>query len=361
MRRVLFFFLLPLLMVSCKGEPGPAADPVRPVKTIVATAHSIGKQWTFSGTAEDALEADLSFRVGGKIIEFPGDQIGRRFSKGAVIARLDPADYELQVRQAKANLEQIRANYQRSSADVARIRELYSRRVISKSELDQAEAEYESYSAQLLASEKQLDIARKHLNYTTLHAPFDGWISNVTVNIHQNVNSGQPVVSFNAGRQMKMYISVPDTLIAEIEEGEIVEVRFDALPGDIMMGKVMEVGVGTNQGSTYPVKVYLDNNEKRIRSGMSGHVTFVGKSSGKEHVFVPPVAVASTADGTRSVWVVDRSDSTVHRHEVQLGPVTEFGVRIDEGLSAGDIVVVRGVHHLSEGLKVRFDTSGSED
>ena len=94
-----------LFLCACNNAPVTEEEPVRPVKTMVVSALDLGREWTFAGTAEDALATDLSFRVGGKIISFPGDQIGRKFSKGAVIARLDPSDYELELRQAKANLE----------------------------------------------------------------------------------------------------------------------------------------------------------------------------------------------------------------------------------------------------------------
>ncbi len=360
-RFILFVTLVALLaMQGCGGSPASVEAPVRPVKTIVVGALGTGKLWTFAGTAEDALETPLSFRVGGKIVDFPGDQIGRKFAKGEVIARLDPTDYELELREAKANMEQIRANYIRAKADYKRNKKLFERKVISKSEIDQADADFKSYEAQLNASAKKLDIARKHLSYTNLRAPFDGWISKVEANIHQNVTSGQGVASLNAGRQMKMYITVPDMLIAQVSEGDAVEVHFDALPDKNMTGKVMEISPESSAGSGYPVKVYLDNADKLVRSGMSGHVSFLGRDSGKPNYYLPPVAVAGESNGTRSIWVVDPGTSTVQSRKVTVGAMTEFGLQILDGVQAGDMVVVRGVHKLHEGLKVRSHSEKAE-
>jgi len=357
-RYILFATLLALLILQgCDQAPARVEIPVRPVKTFVVGATNQGKQWTFAGTAEDALETDLSFRVGGKIVTFPGDQIGRRFTKGEVIASLDPSDYELEYRQAKANLEQVRANYVRAKTDLRRNTQLFESNVISRGELDQIEADFKSFEAQLSATSKKLDITRKHLNYTTLHAPFDGWIGKVSTNIHQNVTPGQSVASLNAGRQMKMYIAVPDMLISQVIEGDEVEVRFDALPGQTMTGKVMEVSVDSTGGSTYPVKVYLDNADKLVRSGMSGHVNFLGQYDGKDNYFLPSVAVTGQSDGTRSIWLVDPKTSTVRNQPVTIGQLAAHGVRILDGVKAGDIVVIRGVHRLKEGLKVRYNTN----
>ncbi|GAB7022610.1 efflux RND transporter periplasmic adaptor subunit [Salidesulfovibrio brasiliensis] len=360
MKRIACCLFLFAILVGCNGKPAAVEEPVRPVKTAVVQSGGVGKLWSFAGTAEDALETDLSFRVGGKIVDFPGNQIGKKFSKGEVIARLDPSDYELELRQAKANMEQIRASYIRAEADVKRIRQLYDRKVISKSELDQAEADFQSNKAQLSASAKKLDIARKQLTYTVLEAPFNGWIGSVMADIHQNVSSGQAVVSFNAGRQMKMYVSVPDILITHVNEGDEVEVSFDAIPGKIMKGRVMEVGVQSTKGSTYPVKVYLDNSEKLVRSGMSGTVSFKGKNTEQANVYVPAAAVVGEVDGTRSVWVVNPKDDTVSKQRVAIGELTDRGIEVLEGLKEGDVVVTRGVHSLHEGLKVRYQRSGEE-
>lgn len=360
MKRFVYSLLILFVLGGCTGNPEPTKEPVRPVRTTVVDAGGMGKLWSFAGTAEDALETDLSFRVSGKIISFPGDQIGKKFKEGEVIARLDPADYELELRQARANLEQIRASYIRSKADVSRIRQLYDRKVISKSELDQAVADFQSNSAQLNASAKKMDIARKHLTYTVLEAPFDGWIGSVKANIHQNVQSGQAVVSFNAGRHMKMYISVPDILITDVHEGDEVSVTFDAIPGKEMKGKVVEVGVRSTKGSTYPVKVYLDNSEKLVRSGMSGTVSFEGKKTQQTTVHVPAAAVVGEANGTRSVWVVDPDKATVNRRSVSIGELTVRGLEILDGLQSGEVVVIRGVHSLHDGQKVRYQQNGSE-
>ncbi|TIH16584.1 efflux RND transporter periplasmic adaptor subunit [Marinifilum sp. JC120] len=353
MKKIILVTILVLgfALIGCKEKPVPVQEILRPVKTMKVGEGASGRQWVFSGTAEDALQSDLSFRVGGKIVSFPGDQIGRKFRSGEILARLDPADYELEVRQAESNLEQVRANYVRAKADVKRVSQLFERKVVSKSELDQSDADFKSYQAQLNASAKKLDIARKRLRYTTLKAPFDGWVGTVAVNVHQNVQSGQKVIGFNAGKQMKMYISLPDTLISSVSEGEKVQVTFDALPGKVMKGVIMEVGIGTNEGSSYPVKVYLDNSDQIVRSGMSGNVRFSGRSI-SSNVFVAPSAIVGNPDGSNHVWIVEEG-SVVKRRDVEVGSISSKGVLIKSGLKSGETVVTRGVHSLKNGLRVR--------
>ena len=353
MKKILLIILsMTFLIVSgCEKKKTVVEEVIRPVKTMKVGESHAGRQWSFSGTAEDALESELSFRVSGKIISFPGDQIGKKFRAGEVVAKLDPSDYELEVHQIEAQLEQVRANYTFAKADVDRVTQLYERKVTSKSEYDQAVADFRSKEAQLNATAKMLDIARKKIKYTTLLAPFDGWVSKVNVNIHQNVQSGQSIIVFNAGRQMKMSISLPDTLISQISEGEEVEVTFDALPGKILKGVVMEVGIGATQRASFPVKVYLNNSSKLLRSGMSGNVNFSARTE-KLQIFVPASAIVGNPDGTKHVWVVE-GGSVVKSRKVDIGSLSSIGVLIKDGLKIGETVVTRGVHSLKEGMKVK--------
>jgi RND family efflux transporter MFP subunit len=193
-----------------------------------------------------------------------------------------------------------------------------------------------------------------------LEAPFDGWIGQVKAHKHQNVASGESVVTLNAGRDIKMYIAVPDTYIRQVNEGSKVKVWFDAVPGQEMEGEVAEISVDSSSGSTYPVKVYLANKDRLIRSGMSGHVTFEGKVVGKGGALVPPVAVVGNTDGTRSVWVVDPATSSVTRRDVSVGQLTAHGLEVLEGVKPGDQVVIRGMGRMKEGLKVRLMTQNTE-
>jgi RND family efflux transporter MFP subunit len=139
-----------------------------------------------------------------------------------------------------------------------------------------------------------------------------------------------------------------------------VAVVFDALPGRTMQGKVEEIGVESGTGSTYPVKVYLDNADRTVRSGMSGHVNFTGLGRAGAAFYLPPVAVVGEPDGSHAVWVVDPKTSTVTRRAVTVGQLTPSGLEILDGIGEGDVIVIRGVHSLEEGRKVRLVNNGAE-
>ena len=109
MRRTLpgLFFVFAaaaMLAQGCSREP-EKADPIRPLRVIKVGDVSGIDSRSFPGRAKAFQEVDLSFRVPGTLAELPNDIIGREFGQGELIARLDPRDYEVRVRDVEGQLE----------------------------------------------------------------------------------------------------------------------------------------------------------------------------------------------------------------------------------------------------------------
>ena len=124
-------------MQAC-GDPPPPAEPVvRPVRYVTALATGGQRTRTFSGVAQAGVESALSFRVPGAIVRLDVE-VGDRVAAGGSIARLDPVDYELQVREAEASLRQAEARAENAAADLRRVRTLYENDNAARTDLDAA-------------------------------------------------------------------------------------------------------------------------------------------------------------------------------------------------------------------------------
>lgn len=351
------FLILGTLLLGCTESEAPKKETVRPVRTIIVPSPSATIDRTFSGTARDDLETSLSFRVEGEVIELPA-KIGRRVEVGDIIARLDPTDYRLKHQQAVADRERAHAAFVQAEADIARVQKLYEKKVVSKSELDKARANYDSAAAQLSAARQQVDIALQRLRYTTLHAPVAGRIAAVPVDRHQTVAAGQTVATLNSGGEMEVEVGVPDALISRIDMGQKTKVTFDVRPDQTCTGTVSEVGVKPGASSTYPLRVKLADCTEFIRSGMTASVTFSLPRQDAKTLLVPAVAVVGDADGTNHAWVVE--DGVVHRRKVTPLRLTSAGLEIADGLHPGDVLVVRGMHSVKEGMQVHPTPLGAD-
>ncbi|GBC64142.1 efflux RND transporter periplasmic adaptor subun it [Desulfonema ishimotonii] len=340
------------LSASCtrKDESRPAPA-IRPIRTIRVGAPDPDRERTFSGVSGAAVEIRLSFRVGGKIEELPVKS-GMKLEKGDLIARLDPTDYDLTVRQYRAQLAQARAVHIRVRADYDRDKQLYEAGDISRSQLGQSLAARRSAKAQVDAAGEAIHLAEQKLKYTTLKAPVSGTVASVPAEVHETVAAGQPIATITSGDAMEMEIGVPESLISGIQVGFPARIRFDAIPDRNFHAKTVEVGIEATRSSTWPVTLRILEQDDRLRPGMSGEAALTFEAGG-EFITIPPVAVVSTPEGQQYVWVYRERDATVTRRDITVGTLTSHGLQVTEGLEPGDIIAVRGVHRLTGGMRVK--------
>ncbi|WP_429886556.1 efflux RND transporter periplasmic adaptor subunit [Geoalkalibacter halelectricus] len=353
-RGVSFLLLLPLLW-SCEQQPVAPEEPLRTVRTQTVVRDEGVRVRSFSGTARPAIETRLSFRVPGTLVDIPvkvGDQVRR----GSLVAALDPADYQLQVREAEAALAEAAARTRNAEAHFERVRALYENNHASLTDLDAARAGAESARAAEAAAAMRVELAQLQLGYTRLRAPLDGEIAAVRVEVNENVAAGAEVVVLTASQFPEVAVALPEALIGAVARGEEVRVSFDAIPGEGFAGVVTEVGVAASHaGATFPVTVRLLAPDRRVRQGMSAEVVFrFAPHQEVARMLVPAAAVGEDQQG-RFVFVVEPGpdDTTlVRRRAVEVGALRVEGLEILSGLTPGEQVVTAGVSRIEDGQRV---------
>ncbi len=345
---------LTALVGGCAKKTVEQKAVIRPVVTYTVQAPEAGRVRVFSGTARAGVQTPISFRVGGEIMELPA-RMGMQVKAGDLIAKLDPKDYELQVKQNEAQLAQAEAQFEQAKANYERTRQLYETKSVSKSELDGQEASFKSAAAQVQSALKGLELSRQQLGYCTLMAPIAGSLDQVPVEVHQTVSAGQTIAMLSAGDNIDVSIGIPEALVSRVNVGDTAQVKFDAIPDAQFTARVSEVSTAAGESRAYPVKIRIVGKDERIRPGMVASATFSFKGdTGDSAITVPPVAVVPLPDGRRFVWVYAADQGTVTRRFVQVGSLTSEGLQIMEGLQPGEVIIIRGVHRLEEGMKVKL-------
>ena len=344
-------------IVACTDPPAPPPEVLRPVKTLRVAQASPDRPRTYSGVAQASVEASLSFRVPGSIVNVPV-HVGDRIRANALIAQLDRTDYELELQRAQAALDQALANLRNSEANFDRVQLLYESQNASQNAYDSALATAESARAAVESAERQLDLAWQRLGYTALRSPIAGAVATVQVEANENVGVGQPIALITAGSRPEVTVSIPEGLIGRISRGDSVDVTFAAYADRTLPATVTEVGVAaTGSGTTFPVTVRLDADATEVRSGMAADVTFhVREDDGEPGVVLPSTAVVEDREG-RFVFVLEPGEAgvgTVRRRDVTIGQLREGGLEILEGLEIGEQVVTAGARRLSDGQRVRL-------
>lgn len=349
--------LLPIallgLLAGCSEEKTEVhQEVIRPVKVVEVAPSSAIRKLEYSGTVRARSETVAGFRVAGKIIERKVD-IGDRVAAGDLIARLDATDYELSVKSAEAALTAAERGVETAALTLDRARQLLEARVAPKSQLDQAELTYNQAVANRDAARAQLDQAKNQVGYAELQADRPGIITAIHADAGQVVAAGAPVVGIALDGEKEVSIAVPETDIFAFKPGKPVAVSFWSARDLTLEGRVREVAGSADAASrTFAVRISLPADE-RVLLGMTASVDGAA-DTGQPFFAVPLTALARGADGKDIVWTVDPAGETAHARAVKLGAFSEAGVKVTEGLTAGDLVVVAGTQFMTENLKVKL-------
>lgn len=338
---IMVFLLIGCFLYGCAKKEEVAPPIIRPIKAVKVEIDDGMRNRTFSGVSKSRIESKLSFRVTGMIIEMEV-KMGQHVAKGEVLAKIDDTDYRLQV-------EDIQASFQAAETDLQRMRQLYETNNISKQQLDQSIAQRDSTYA-------KLELYKKHLSYTVLHAPIEGFIAELNAEVHETVSAGQPIMTIDAEGDMEVAVSIPDTLIRFIAKGDKSKIVFVTFRKTEFPATVTEIGVSPDvMTKTYPVTLRLDKQDNRIKPGMTCDVIFRLQEGLKgERLLIPSTAVMEDREGNNYVWVYGPDTKTVHKRKVTIGSLTEHGIEIISGLKSGEIVASAGVDRLEENEKVKL-------
>jgi membrane fusion protein, multidrug efflux system len=353
-----------LIFSSGCGRDDDKTQPERPrlVRVDRVSAQGGVERRSFVGVAQAGAESKLSFKIGGTISDLK-IKVGDQIAKGALIATLEGTDYGLQVQEAKASLDQAVAQERNARAQYDRVKSLYAANNASQQDLDSARTAYESARAGVAAVRKRVELAQTRAGYTRLDAPVAGKIAKVSVEKGENVQPGAVVAVLNSGARAEVEIAVPEILIEKLKEGSRAEVTFDAIKDMRFPGTVTEVGVASGGAmTTFPVTVRLDQEDKRIRSGMAAEaIVTVGDADSEPKLFVRPKAIGEDREGRFAFVAIPTSGGLgrVERKVVRVGEISGAGLEITSGLSEGDLLVTAGIPFLKDGQTVRMPTTAT--
>ena len=358
-----FFFICLLLMITlaaCREEI-PKKELVRPVWAMkVGDAASMVGRW-FPGRARATQEVELSFRVTGPLIARPIN-VGDEIKKGQILARIDPRDFENNQRIIQGQLAKANAALKRAAADFDRVSRIIKQDpgAVSEAMVDRAREDVDRSKAEIRSLTAGLEEANDQLNYTYLKAPFDGTVVAIYVENFEYVKAKQPIARIIDDSQIEMIVNVPESLIIYADDVKKIRIRFDPFPNREFDGQIKEIGREASQKTrTYPVTVIMDQPEDiRILPGMAGQASGEmqrSEESRQQRIDVP-IGAVFTPDTEKQnyVWVINDQTKTVSRRAVTPGELTETGIRIMEGLKAGEWIAIAGVHSLREGQQVRI-------
>ena len=330
-------------------------EPVRPrVQAQEVKTAEFAADVALTGDIQARVQTQLSFRVGGKIIQRSVD-VGDRISAKQVLARLDPKDLQTNVDSAIAAEAAEQARVKQTAAAFVRQEKLLPKGYTSRSEYDSAQAALRSSQSALRAAQAQLANAREQLGYTALIADAPGIITARQAEVGQVVQATMPIFSLARDGERDAVFNVYESLFVNPPTDQPVEVTLLDNPQVKATGKVREVTPAVSaQTGTLQVKIALSSLPPGMELGsvVSAALSVPAKAS----VELPWSALTKGLGdhlGQPAVWVVDEQNK-VSLRTVTVGRYLTGKVIIVDGLKNGEKVVVAGNQLLHPDMQVEL-------
>lgn len=338
------------LLTACGAPPEPK-EVVRPVQLTQVAVGNLSGTAVFAGEVRARHEADIGFRIGGKLVARNVDA-GARVKKGQALARLDPADVGLQADAAKAQVAATETEFRFAQAEHARYENLMREKFISASALDAKRNTLDASRARHEQAKANLAVAQNQAGYATLVAADDGIVTAVLAEPGQVVSAGQPVLRIAREDEREVAISVPENRIDEIKGAQALVASLWAQPDKLYPARVREIAPSVDAATrTFAVRVSLPDADRSVQWGMTANVGVVGGS--QAHGALLPLTSIYHRDGKAAVWKFDPATGKVELADVTVDQYREDGVVVTAGVRQGDWIVSAGVHKLVPGQVVK--------
>ena len=336
-----------------KQEGAPQPRLVNVVRVSMDTADG---DVAYSGDVRARYETNLSFRVAGKIVA-RNVEVGSTVRTGAVLARLDPEDQQLNTRSAQSQLEAAKSEFEQTKAELERYTDLLKKNFISQAEYERRLNAFNVAKARFEQAQAQLSVSKNQAGYTELVADHGGVVTAILAEVGQVVAAGQTVMKLARTDEKEVVISIPENRLADLNEAREISVTLWADPSKTYRGKVREVSPSADPVTrTYAARISILDADPAVSLGMTANVYLKGIQRGAAMLL--PATALFQDEGKAAVWVVDPATSQVKLVRVEVGEYLEDKVAILSGLKPEDTVVRAGVHKLFAGEKVRIAADG---
>jgi RND family efflux transporter MFP subunit len=342
-----------IALAGCNDSVAQKAVPSRPV--LVATAHyeAESPERSFVGTIKPRIEADMGFRVPGKVAKRLVE-VGQNVDVGEPLATLDEVDLKLQAEQADAELHAATGVLAQAAAAETRAKDLRVKGWTTDAQLDQAKAAADEARARLNRAERSVDLTKNSLSYATLLADSRGVVTATLIEPGQVVASGQTAIRVARLAEKEAVVAIPETLVGRAKEGTAT-VTLWSEPDKKYAAKLREIAPSADPATrTYLAKFSLPGADDRVSLGMTATLTLADPAT--QRVARLPLSALFNEGGDPSFYVVD------DRGDVTLKPVTvkafeSNDVVVTGGVDEGAKVVALGVQKLDPTQKVKVVSS----
>ena len=339
------------------SQPAPALPVIQVQKEPVTTYRD------YTATVQGAKDIEIRPQVKGILSHIYADE-GSYVRKGQLLFQIDPRPYRQAYEQATAQLAAARASGKVARINLERLKPLVAKNVVSDVELQTADANYQQAEAAVAAAKAAQQAAAINLDYTTIHAPVDGYISAIPYKTGSLVTDNDPLALtvLSETKQMHVYFSMSEKDFMAFKAaypGNSIEEKLTKVPPVELVladgstydqkGKVELVeGAFDKQAGAISFRASFPNEHGLLRSGNTGKIRLFDQAvSG---ILIPQGATFEIQDKTFAFKLLD--SNKVKSVPVQIAVKKGNYYVLSEGLQPGDKIVLQGLDRLKNDMQI---------
>ena len=344
--------LVATTLSACNDNAAAPTNRAAFVRTEIVQPRGMQVSATLTGEVRARFQADLSFRVSGRVIERFAD-VGSHVQAGQVLALLDPAEQQADVDAASAAVDAAESQLRVAKATFERQKSLISSGFTTRPSYDQAQEGLRTAEGALEVAKAQLGSANEALGYTALRAEATGVITVRSLEVGQVVQAAQPVFALAQDGERDAVFDIYELIFFGDLDGSRVSLTLVSDPDVIASGYAREVSPAIDaKSSTIRVKVAIQDPPAAMTLGSA--VAGTVKTKAQQQIALPWTALMA-AGSKPAVWIIDPTTKAASLKPVKIGGYEEGGVLIEAGLEPGERVVIDGGKLLSAGQPVTYE------
>jgi membrane fusion protein, multidrug efflux system len=323
--------------------------PPETISTIQAQSQSWESSLSSTGSIEAVQGVTLAAEQPGKVLKISFTS-GDLVQKGALLAHLDTSAEEAQLRAIESSRNLARTN-------LRRLAELADQGLISRSELDTAEADSKQTTA-------QTENIQAIINKKIIRAPFTGRLGIRQINEGQILKEGQEIVTLQTLDPVFVNFMLPQQQLSQINTGMPVRITVDGSSEKDLSGTITAIDPKVDEITrNIHVQATVANTKETLRPGMFVNASVILPE--QEKVITIPGTAVLYAPYSDSVFVVEDTkvekngtdSKTLRQQFIRLGEKRGDFAAVLSGLHEGETVVSTGVFKLRNGQAVVTDNS----
>ncbi|MCW2274673.1 efflux RND transporter periplasmic adaptor subunit [Rhodoblastus acidophilus] len=321
------------------------------VKTISPAPSKSSNALTLPATLRGDNETAIYARVTGYVRAFAVD-IGAKVKKGQVLAELDTPELDQQVAQARAQLEQAKANVALAEAALKRWKTLFTQNSVAKQDLDVKQNAYDTSVALQTSAEAYLKQLQETTAFKHVQAPFDGVITQRNVDLGNLItagSTGSALFSMARPDPLRVRIDAPQAYAGGIKVGDKVKVTQPELPGKSFAAEVTRIAGAINVATrSQTIELALPNPDGELTPGAYVQVSLPMPPKGP--LSIPANTLLFRSEGP--VVVVVDAEGKAHLRPISI--VNDLGATLEiaGGLTPTEKVIINPPDAIAEGDKV---------